>query len=524
MFKEIDNYNPIPPNFLNSILTNPSLYKMFKDDFEENREYFQNIEKNAYLKDMLEFICNMLFSKNIFHIYGEVEDLDAITKGKLTFLKNFYDDFLLEEFKVSPESILKIRFFKGMEFARLHDEYASSTKEFNDLYDYIFNTSLDYKGIVEVLLKNPLAVLHKKEALPFKEFDILCNYVKNNTKGFVEIDIVECMLYNHAFKLNHIFDIEVAECLVISTIKSYLETYSIEVKVEFLNGLDNQDLSSNNVETMTIYFDISLIEAFCSLNYCELFSHIFEECDSLKDKVLLNRNEVNLATLRTLMNYITLKVNPLEPETLSSEYINDLKASSFIKTLRLFNTFGVNLFDSYIRAKSANLNLEYETVNYSKKEISIDQRFRISFKKLPNRSELVDHFKVLSTIYKKNGEPLSTLDMIKNLNKEHRDFYIEYLHSRVISPEEMIEDVSALENYRPKDETIKDFISSEIKYFYVDAFYYSLDSAIKLKNSFLLDEYLDDLLMKVNCIKDTPLTHKFIDEAIFTIGDAKQNL
>ena len=45
MFIEELHEQVIPPNFLNSILTNPSLYGMFKDEFEENIEYFQGIKK-----------------------------------------------------------------------------------------------------------------------------------------------------------------------------------------------------------------------------------------------------------------------------------------------------------------------------------------------------------------------------------------------------------------------------------------------------------------------------------------------
>ena len=89
----------------------------------------------------------------------------------------------------------------------------------------------------------------------------------------------------------------------------------------------------------------------------------------------------------------------------------------------------------------------------------------------------------------------------------------------------MIEDVADLSLYRPRDEDLKSFIEKELKYIYVDSFYYSLDSFLKFKSSpkFDREEYLLDLAVKVNCLSDTPLTHRFIDEAIFTIEDMKQS-
>ena len=204
---------------------------MFKDDYENNLEYFSNLEKEEYLSAMLGFIEASLFSSNLFNIYTEPEDLEEKTKGKLAYIKNFYDDFLLDEFRVNPDSILKTKFFEGMVFAHNHDEYASKTTEFNSLFEYVFKESLDYYDIVGILIKEPSRKLEEDETLSMREFDTLCNYVKNNTEGFVSMSIVTKMLKNHAYKTNHIFDAEVVESLIQSTAKSYLREYNIEVSV-----------------------------------------------------------------------------------------------------------------------------------------------------------------------------------------------------------------------------------------------------------------------------------------------------
>ena len=58
--KEVPN-SKITPNLINSIFTNNSVYEMFKDNFEENREYFQNISKEEYLEAMLTYLEKKLF-------------------------------------------------------------------------------------------------------------------------------------------------------------------------------------------------------------------------------------------------------------------------------------------------------------------------------------------------------------------------------------------------------------------------------------------------------------------------------
>lgn len=532
MFSKMIGENSIPPNLLNSILTNSSLYEMFKNDFEANAEYFQGIEKEEYLREMLNFIEDALFSSNIFHIYSEPDEIDALTNGKLAYIKNFYDDFLLDEFKNDPDNILKTKLFKGLEYTKNHDLYASNSSEFNRLYEYIFKESIDYFGIVEVLLKSSLSSLDTMDALSMKDFNTLCNYVKNNVDGYVEMDIVTSMLKKHAYKINHIFDIEVVKELVKSTIQSYLDEFKIECQIVFLNGLDSKEKSAHYVEDNKIEIDSSLLEGFVMLNYVELFEHAFYEADVLKEANLLRENRSDYPTLKTVMNMVSLKIDfesIFQDENYNPyEYYADLHASSFIKTLRFFESFGVNLFCNYISSKRKSLNLEIsDDIMISKKEISLEQRFQAVFAKLQNKKSLVKKFNVLKMLYDKEGNQISTIDLVKTLTKEeNRKFLIEYLHSRIIDPKMMVDDVNDLSSYRAKDEFLKAFIENELKYIYVDTFYYSLNGFIKMhKNTKLdIDEYLDELLIKVNCIKDTPLTHRFIDEALFVIDDMKQNM
>ncbi len=533
MFSDITYENNIPPNFINSILTNQSLYSMFKDSFIENREYFQNIDKNVYLKEMLKFIEDTLFSSNLFHIYGDTPDLDEYTKNKLFYIRNFYNDFLLGAFKDNPELILKIRFFRGMEFAKCEDVYASKTTEFMNLYNYVFKESLDYADIVEVLIKEPLRALRANEALSIHDFDILCNYVKNNTAGVVDDDIVKKMLHNHAYKINHIFDGLVAEALISTTIKSYLASFNISPRIYFVNGIESKKLSEHSLKDMSLTLDYSLIEGFTMLNYVELFEHAFYEASVLRDAYLLSEDKETLKTLHVVMNLISLKVDLdkifKESDYYPIEYETDLRASAFLMTLRFFSTFGVNLFDSYISSKTKDIfldPLEGDNMYVSKKETSLDQRFDQAFAKLQNKKIIIRHHKVLKMLYTDDGVKKRTIDLIKAIPRvSYKNELIEYLHSRIIEPNLIIEDIIDLSNYKPKDENIRSLVEQELKYIYVDSFYYSLESALKLHTDKKFDrnEYLNELLIKINCIKETPLTHRFIDEALFNIEEAKQN-
>lgn len=532
MFSKTIKENVIPPNFLNSILSNPSLYAMFKNEFEENREYFQNIEKEEYLSAMIDFLEDSLFSSNMFHIYNEIEDLENYAPASISYIKAFYDDFLLEEFKKDSSSILKTKFFRGLEYARTKDIYACRIKAFNELYDYVFHESLDYADIVRVLTKDAISKLKSGEVLSLKDFDILCFYVKNNIAGFIDMDIVTKMLKNHAYKHNHIFDREVVEEIISSTLKSYLDSFGVKAHVVFKNGLDDGLKSSHDYESSTIYIDYSLVDGFISLNYIELFEYAFLEAELVLNHALLAKNECTYSTLKVIMKLVVQKV---DIERLFEDknyrpiaFFQDLKASSFIKALRFFSSFGVNLFNNFIESKLKDMSFEMdEASSVSKKELVLDQQFFVLFDSYPKKQELIKKYDVLSLLYNAKGERIRTIDLVKKLSRnEHVSFLEEYLDSRIIDPESMIDDVIDLSGYRPKDEFTKNFIEKQLKYIYVDSFFYSLDSFIKMNRgkNFDVEEFLDDLSIRINCIKDTPFTHKFIDEALFTISDMKENI
>lgn len=529
MFKEVITINKVPPNFIDSILTNPSLYEMFKNEFEINTDYFQNICKEEYLHLMLKFIEDTLFSSNIFHIYSEEIDIEEFTKNKLSFIRSFYDDFILEEIKKTPENILSTKFFKGLEFAKNHDTYAQKSSEFNNLYKYVFTDSIDYFGIIEVILNEPLKNLKNQLPLPLKDFELVSNYVKNNIQGYVDMDIVTSLLHNHAYKTNHIFDAELAYELIRSMIKSYAETYNIELKVKFRTFEDDDETDS---EGNTIYIEQKYIDAFISLNYVELFQNVFYEANKKIDRILIKNNSCNLVTLKCIMNLLGNNVDLYkftQDENLTfKDYEADLQASSFISTLKFFSSFGVNLFDSYIKSKCLELEIEPSLYDISSdKEISLDQRFHKFFSNNPHKKELIKDYPALSVIYNKEGDRLKLIDLIKKISKnEHKDFILEYLHSRIIDPISMIDDMNDFANYHTSIKEIKEIVETEMKYIYVDTFFYSLNSYLKMyKNTKLdLSEFLDDLLVKVNCLKDTPLTHRFIDECLFTIEEARGNI
>lgn len=535
MFSKVIKEGTIPPNFLNSILTNPSLYEMFKNDYEENRDYFQNLEKDDYLSAMLGFIENSLFSSNIYNIYSDdigEDELEERTRGKLAYIKNFYDDFLLDEFREDPDSILKTKFFRGMAYAQENDIFASKTQEFKSLYNYVFKESIDYDDVVEILIKEAVKKLSSDEVLSMKEFDNLCNFVKNNTEGYVSMTIVTKMLKNHAYKSNHIFDREVVESLVRSLAKSYLWQWDIEVDVEFLTEAEREELDYQGNQNRII-IDEELIEEFLKLNYTEIFTVLFFEAERLKSRLLLERDKVDYATLKVIMNMVTAGVDfdriYMDETYEPIDYHLDLKVSCFVKTLRFFSTFGVNLFQNYNEAELSKLDInldETEKLDYSFKETSLDQRFFRILTSYDRKNSIIKKFNVLKMLFNSKGERLRALELIKKMfDSEHKGFLVEYLHSRVVDPEMMIDDVLSLCEYKPKNEEMRQFIEDELKYIYVDTFYYSLDSYLKLMANpkFDKEDYLMDLAFKINCIKDTPLTHRFIDEAIFTIEEMKQN-
>ncbi len=536
MFSNLSE-NKIPPNFLNSLLTNSALYSMFKDDFETNAEYFQDRSKEEYITAMRNFIEEKLFSGNIYSI-SENDDIEnAFKTNKVTeYITRFYDDFLLSEVKNGYENLFKVSFFKGLNHALNYDKYAKENEEFLKLYDYVFKESIDFeKSSNEILLpiKNKL---NNDETLLLSEFDTLCNYTQNNIRGYIDMDIVTGMIKNHAYKRNPIFNRCVVEELTKSLASDYFAKYDIDARLEFghyLNVLKDKAMHSLNPNI--IYIDYFLIDSFIAGNFTELFNTLFYEMSIIKQSTLLAKNEINYETFKVIMNLVNEKVDLdkifVDEEYKPYNYFSDLKASAFIKTLRFYELLGVDLFDNYNYNKTKNLSLNPpEEYIIPKKEISLEIMFQNRFSKLgcEKIKALIDKYPVISIFYDESGNKKRTIDILnKALDEKFKPVIETYIHSSIVKPDDMIDDVNDLLGVKSKNEEINSLIERILKYIYVDAFYYSLNSYIKLKigkSSFNAEEYLDDLIIKINCIKDTPLSHRFIDEALFVIEDAKQNL
>ena len=196
--REISNAK-IPPNFLNTILTNKSVYEMFKDEYLENIDYFQHKTKEEYLDALLIELENKLFEDKVLEDYN------------LKAIKLFFDDFLINKFKENKASIFETRLFRGLNY-HLTKDYS---KEFKELYDYIYKES-DYKNIKDELV-NPI-IDNMMDNLSFSDYHILTNYIKNNTLGFIDYDLYSKVLYLHAFKTNHVFDKDVVVMLINSLV------------------------------------------------------------------------------------------------------------------------------------------------------------------------------------------------------------------------------------------------------------------------------------------------------------------
>ena len=511
---------------------------MFKNDFENNLEYFQNMSKEDYLAGILNFIEQELFSKNLYHIYSVTSEEERKIKKESTinYIKSFYDDFLLDEFKKKPENLLNTSFFRGIYFAKENDEYARNDAMFSELCDYIFNKSLSYDELISIILNPIMSKLNNGETLSSKEFDILSNYIKNNSKGFISIDLALNMIKNHALKINHIFEEDVVKEIVRSLILDYSNTSHIKYTVEFVHVSDNfKGLSFHRINPNVIILKEALITKFISGNYVELINCFFYEMSIITNASVLEKNEISYKTLRVIMGLINERVDldkifvSLDYEPYS--YFADLKTSAFVKTLRFYQMLGIDLFDNYIDNKIMEIPKNNEIEIYiDKKSISTDMMFTSKFKKLDKDKiqSYISKFKVLGLFYNKDGEKKRTIDLIKKYsNGEYREILGTYLCSRIIEPEEMCEDVSDLVNFKSKDEDVNRLVEKLLKYIYVDSIYYSLTSYINLnktRSNFNAKEYLDDMIVRINCIKDTPITHRYIDKALITIEDMKQNL
>lgn len=495
--KEITN-SKIPPNFLNSILTNKSLYGMFKDEYEENKDYFQNIPKEEYLDAMLSKIEELLFKEDKLEIY----EIEAI--------KVFFDDFLYTKFNEDKLNLLKTKLFKGLN-THLSKNYS---KEYKQLYEYIFEKT-NYSNEVDNIIKPILNKFEEKEGLNINEYNILTNYIKNYIKDYIDMDVVYELLRLHAYKTNHIFDKEVVNIILKSITREYTD-FNIRIS----STIEKTDVKSN-----TIYIDPKFIDDFIFGNYVELINELFINIEMVQDYNYLKDNKLDYNTLKCIENMIIYKVDldrVYEDESYNPyQYFNDMKASCFVKTMRFFSSFGVNLYNSYINNKSNKIVIKETGNAISHKSIPLDIRFLKAINK--NNVKYISEYYVLSSILNMDGTRIKTIDLIKKMNGENQEFIIEYLNKRIIEPESIIDDVNELISYKTTKESNLEIIDKLIRYIYVDTFNYSLNGYIKLYKM-EKEEYLNDLLFKVKCIKNIPQTHKFIDEAIYEIETMKQNI
>lgn len=500
--------NKIPLNFLDSILSNNSLYEMFKYEFNENADYFKGIQKNEYLFYMLEYIISKFTSC-------------SVVQG-VEYIKRFIDDFFLEELNKERNNIVLTPIFKAIEIIK-------DNPEIKDLYDYIMEKS-DYDKKVNEIEKELDEIL-KKDKLSISEFELLCNYVKNNNKGYISMNIVGIMLNLHAYKKNHIFDREVVKVLVYSTTKDYLRDLSVDVNIEYIDEV-NFENKTYDLSVKTIYIESLLLDTFISGNYVELFSNLFFKMTLYRQEFLLTNNIVSLETLNTLMNMINHKADMskiyVDTNYDAYSYTSDIKASSFVKALKFYQSFGVDLFASYINSQLSKIEINSEYAPTYNKEISLDIMFSKSFNKLSEslKKELIKKYKVLSLFYFDNGTKKNIIDLFKEYIKTKEKCILEYIETTVVLPEEIIDNAILLVNYHTKDKEISSLIEKLLKFIYQDLFYYSLTNYLKFNESrinFNKDNYLNELYVKVNSIQSNNKLDKFISDILNIIEMEKQN-
>lgn len=523
MFKDVIDGHEVPPNFLNSILTNSSLYQMFKDDFEENADYFQGVKKDVYLDAMHSFLIEELFSRDLFQC-GEVAPDDTQVIKKISYFRNFYDDFMLEKFKEDPQNILKTKFFRGLNFALENDQWAKDIKKFRDFYDYVFEESIDYFDIIKLVTREPFEAL-KDGQVSIAQFDTICNYIKNNASETLEDEIIMRMIDNHAHKKNRIFDREVAKELAIATANSYLQGYNLKADILFVYPGKEEELDVDN----KIVIDAELLDKFTTMNYVELFQRVFYEIEIFKIKELLKKDNEDLETYMILESLIIKGVDIerfiSDPSYEPKDFLDDLWAFNFVRTLRFFKECNVDLFDSYTESQMRKIDFDGITDNLTITNSSncIEDALVKTLKNLTDKDNIINKHKILRRLYNKDGTPKDALELIKNGFKDEKyDLVREFLHSRIVDPIKMIDEVAELSSFNAKNDEMREFIETELKYFYVDAFIYSLEENLRTQKDKY--GYLEDLSIKISLIKDTPLTSKFIDEVKFDIEEAKQNL
>ena len=529
MFTSPINENKIPPNFLNSILSNDALYEMFKNDFDSNADYFQNLSKNEYLYSILKFLTDKLNSLNLLSIFDE----EDITKpsGVIAQIRKFYDDFVLPKIQEDCNFIWSIDLFSSLEFALKHDSYASRNDEFNELYDYIF-TSSRYDDNESKFL-NSIGQMIKEGPLSLKDFERLSDYAKNNRSGIMPMDLVEAMIKLHAYKENHIFDRKVVKSILASILYSYFSDLEIMPSIEYEEGIGlSKEKKTHDLSSNTIYIDAILVDTFISGNYVELLSQLFYRMRIFKSNYMLDNDIVSIDAFKSIMNIIVHKANIDEifVNGIPSQYARDAEASAFVSTLKFLRRSGVDLFASYNESQIKKIELESHEPIALKKEISEEILFQREFARMSEeeRDRILKKSSVVGIFYLRSGERKRAVDLLKYASKStNRELVLSYLHSSIPNPEVIIDDILDLSSYKSTVEEIGDFISRLIKYIYADAFYYSLKSYIDLyssRASFDKTAYLNQLYVTISALPDDANTSKFKVCALDEVDNVKQSL
>lgn len=501
MFQRTILENKIPPNFLNSILTNDSLYLMFRDNFDENIEYFNNIPLDDYLYSLNMFICEQIKS-------GSISNLK---------IKEFYDDFILPNIKNNELNIFSTSFFKYL---------YQNRNNLIELYTYVFDTS-NYSNT----LNKFIAQIRETRELDVKSYEVLSNYIKNGIDDYIDIDIVLILIHDHVYRKNHLFDVEVIKKILSSILHDYFLPYQIDINIEYETGISlNKVKKTHDLDSKTIYIDEMLINTFISGNYVELLSNLFYKMNLFRDDYLIHNNYVDINTLHTIWRMVNLKVD-IDKVFSDSKYkpygyFSDMEASSFIMALRFLESANINLVDNYIKSSISSINFDEVSCEFSKKEISSEMQFTARMIKSESvKMEALMKYDVISLFYLNTGKRKKAIDLLNISKNKYRDVIFEYLHSSIPEATILIDDVIDLSGYKFNYPEIDNFVERLLKYIYTDTFYYSVDNYIKLntgKMSFNKDNYLSDLYIRISCIKDTPITHRFIDNALNILDDMKQ--
>ena len=502
----------IPPNFLNSILTNDTLYNMFRNDFDNNINYFKDIDKEIYITELDKYICMRLSSADVSY---------------LNYFRRFYDDFILPKIQNCSEYIFNTELFKTLKTLYKINNKLITNDSFLSFYKYIFSSS-NYFDKSDEIINN----IKSQIEIGVVDYQILTNYIKNTCLEYIPIDICCIMLKNHIYRTNHIFDSEVVKKIVLSIANDFLRKYNIIVNIEYIDVILSKNVRTHDIETFTIYLDSILIDTFISGNYVELLSSLFYKLTLFKDNYLTRNNVLCLDTLRAIWRFVNCKVEVdkifIDPKYKPYEYYSEMETNAFIMTLRFLNIIDINLFDNYLNSQIRDLEMSHVIPKNSPKEIPEEMKFINRFSKMEKGKIqfLRNKYKVLQYFYGTDGRRYKVIELLNKFDNDYKNEIFEYISLIIPEPIYLIEDVTDTVNQTFNDEEIGNFVLKMIKYIYPDIFYYSLKAYLIMsedKISFNKSDYLDELYVRISSIKEIEETQRFLKSALNTIELMKQN-